>query len=466
MIIRTYGEIVAMVSGEARGGDETIVVRGVSKDTRTIEAGNLYVPIIGAKFDGHDYAKEAIGKGAAATLWQRDRGAPPEGVPAIVVDDSLAAMQRLAAAYRRQLPVRIVGVTGSNGKTTTKDMIAAVLAERYNVHKTEGNLNGDIGLPLMILQMDERTEFAVLEMGMRGFGEIELLTRIAKPEAAVVTMIGEAHMERLGSREGIAKAKLEILIGLEEGGLFAYNGDEPLLAALLPSTPKPESLRAVRFGAGAGNDLTPSGIAMDADGSTFTVNGEKEPVYRIPLPGRHNVVNALAAVAVGRFFGMADEAIARGLATMRPTGMRIERLRAPSGLTVLNDAYNASPSSTRASIELLKELEGFRRKIVVLGDMLELGDREADFHREIGALLAPDRIDYVFAYGPLSKHIAEAALPAYGEDGSRVRWFPDDKQSLAGEVAKVAGPDDVVLVKGSRGMRLEEVVQRFMTEQL
>lgn len=459
MMTLRFSDIVRMTGGEPRGGDDTAVVRGVSKDTRTIEAGNLYVPLIGARFDGHEFVRAAHASGASATLWQRDHGEPPEGVPAIVVDDTLAALQRLAARYRERLPVRIVGVTGSNGKTTTKDMIAAVLAVRYNVHKTEGNLNGDIGLPLMILQMDERTELAVLEMGMRGFGEIGLLTDIARPEAAVVTMIGEAHLEMLGSREGIARAKLEILRSLREGGLFVASGDEPLIDRLLPETPKPASMRIVRFGTGAGNDLTAGDIETDADGARFVVNGRRETKFSIPLPGRHNVVNALAAVAIGRHFGLTDEEIASGLAAMRPTGMRIERLVAPSGLTVLNDAYNASPTSTRASIELLQELGGFRRKIAVLGDMLELGEGGPAFHREIGALLNPERIDYVYTYGPLSKGIAEEAAAAYPE--GRVHWF-ENKEQIASAVASVAGAGDVVLVKGSRGMSLEEVVHMLM----
>ncbi|MEF3310351.1 UDP-N-acetylmuramoyl-tripeptide--D-alanyl-D-alanine ligase [Paenibacillus sp. GYB004] len=463
MIIRTFGEIARMVAGKTVYGEESAVIRGVSKDTRTIQAGNLYVPIIGERFDGHEYAKEAYAKGAAATLWQRDRGEPPVGVPAILVDDALAALQQLASRYREQLPVRITGITGSNGKTTTKDMIAAVLAVKYNVHKTEGNLNGDIGLPLMILQMDERTELAVLEMGMRGFHEIELLTHIAKPEAAVITMIGEAHMEYLGSREGIAKAKLEILSGLKEDGMFAYLGDEPLLDRLLPHVRQPASMNVVRFGASAGNDLRPTGIEIDGDGTRFTVNGAEEPVFSIPLLGKHNVVNAMAAVAIGRYFGLTDAEIAAGLSSMKPTGMRIERLTGVSGVTVLNDAYNSSPASTLASLELLRDLTGFGRKLVVLGDMLELGENDVRYHAEIGATLSSEHFDCVLTYGPLSKHTADAAAPFFPE--GKVRWF-GDKEQLANVLAAYAKPDDIVLVKGSRGMRLEEVVHRLIEQQL
>lgn len=462
-MIRTFGEIARMVSGKAVRGDDSVVIRGVSKDTRTIQAGNLYVPIIGERFDGHDYAKEAHSKGAAATLWQRDRGEPPEGVPAILVDDALAALQQLAARYREQLPVRIAGITGSNGKTTTKDMIAAVLAVKYNVHKTEGNLNGDIGLPLMILQMDERTELAVLEMGMRGFHEIELLTHIAKPEAAVITMIGEAHMEYLGSREGIAKAKLEILSGLKEDGMFAYLGDEPLLDQQLPHVRKPAAMNVVRFGTGSGNDLRPTGIEIDGDGTRFTVNGEEEPVYHIPLLGRHNVVNAMAAVAIGRYFGLTDAEIVTGLSAMKPTGMRIERLTGVSGLTILNDAYNSSPASTLASLELLRDLSGFGRKIVVLGDMLELGEKDEQYHSDIGASLSSEHFDCVLTYGPLSKHTADAAARFFPE--GKVQWY-EDKEHIVQYIANYAKQDDIVLVKGSRGMRLEEVVHRLIEQQL
>lgn len=462
MIKRTFGEIAQMAGGTAVNGSESLVISGVSKDTRTIQAGNLYVPLIGGRFDGHAYAEEAFGKGAAASLWQRDHGTPPEGRPIILVDDALAALQRLAARYREQLPLRIVGITGSNGKTTTKDMVAAVLAVTYNVHKTEGNLNGDIGLPLMILQTDERTELAVLEMGMRGFGEIELLTQIAKPEAAVITMIGEAHMERLGSREGIAKAKLEILSGLKPGGLFVYNGEEPLLAQLLPAAEKPEDYIPVTFGAGEGNDLAPANVEMDLEGTRFTIHGENGTSFYFPMMGRHNVGNALAAIAVGRYFGLSDREIADGLKAMQPSGMRIEKLTTPNGLTILNDAFNASPSSVKASIRLLGELTGFQRKFVVLGDMLELGDEEEQFHREIGELLEPERFDYIFTFGPLSRYIAEAAAERFPEH--RVRAF-ESKESLTAAIAELeAGKQDIVLVKGSRGMQLEDVVRQLMQQ--
>ncbi|KLR74949.1 UDP-N-acetylmuramoyl-tripeptide--D-alanyl-D-alanine ligase, partial [Geobacillus sp. T6] len=214
MIKRTVRQIAEMADGQCLKPEwENIVVSGVSTDTRTIQAGNLYIPLRGATFNGHDFVQEAAQKGAAAVLWAEREGTPPEGVPVVVVDDTLLALQRLAARYREQLGLKVIGVTGSNGKTTTKDMIAALLSTRYRVQKTEGNLNNHIGVPLTLLSLEEDTEMAVVEMGMSGFGEIERLTMIARPDAAVITNIGEAHLQELGSREGIAKAKLEILAG-------------------------------------------------------------------------------------------------------------------------------------------------------------------------------------------------------------------------------------------------------------
>lgn len=449
-----------MVNGSNPNGiDETIAIAGVSKDTRTIQAGNLYVPIIGDNFDGHDFAEEAIRKGAVAALWQEDHQPVPDGLPVILVDDALAALQRLAHAYRLQLPVRIIGVTGSNGKTTTKDMVASILRTTYKVHKTAGNLNGHIGLPLTILEMSEDTQMAVLEMGMRARHEIELLSEIAEPEAAIITNVGEAHLQYLGSREEIAKAKLEVLIGMKEGGLLVYNGDEPLLEQMLPIVPKPDGLLRYRFGSTDSSDLFPSGVLMDDLGTHFTLETNESLTFYIPLLGHHNVINALAAIAVSKYMGVSDVDVVRGLKSVRLTGMRIEQMKAPSGLTILNDAYNASPTSTKAAIELLHTLEGYRRKIIVLGDMLELGEREVEYHAEIGNLLSSEQLDYVYAYGPLSREIVNAAAKKFTP--GKVKWF-ESKADIVKEVLRVSEAEDIVLVKGSRGMELEEVVNLLL----
>lgn len=460
MITRTLGEIAFMAGGKlAEGTDASIIASGVSRDSRAITPGVLYVPLIGETFDGHEFTANALEQGAVAALWQSDRPNPPAGAPLIFVEDTLAALQRLAKAYRRQLPVRIVGITGSNGKTTTKDLTAAVLSASFRVHKTAGNYNNHIGLPLTLLQLTEQTEVAVLEMGMSGRGEIELLSRLAEPEVAVITNIGEAHLLQLGSRKEIARAKTEILSGLQPDGVLIYNGDEPLIEEVLPELAEPGRMRTdrygkVRFGARADNDLFPEDIQTEPTGSKFHVNGDASTDYVVPLPGAHNVVNALAAIAVGRHFGMDAGSIAGGLAQAELTGMRIEVSVAPSGLTLLNDAYNASPTSMRAAIDLLHELKGFGRKFAVLGDMLELGEREKDFHREVGALLDPEQVEAVYLYGPLSVYTAEGAGSRFPAE--RVRHF-ETKEALARELAQAAGAQDVILIKGSRGMRMEQV---------
>lgn len=467
MISRTLQELREMLDREAvqdrqeqgAPGTDAVRIKGVSTDTRTIQPGSLFVPLIGENFDGHAYAAEAFDRGAAAVLWQDDRPNPPEGMPLIRVRDTLAALQQLAKAYRKQLPVRIVGITGSNGKTTTKDLVAAVLGTTYNVHKTKGNLNNHIGLPLTLLQLEEDTEFAVVEMGMSGRGEIELLSKLAAPEAAIITMIGESHMLQLGSREEIARAKVEIVSGMPAGGLFVFNGDEPLIESALAERSLPEGLRSIRFGSGEANDIYPAQVRMDADGSYFTVNQPDFPELYVPLLGRHNVINALAAVAVAASFGVMPNDTAAGLRSLQMTSMRIEKLQAASGLTVLNDAYNASPASMRAALALTEQLSGFGRKFVVLGDMLELGEQEEQFHRGIGKLLDPKRIDFVWTYGRLGSFIAEEASRVYPE--GRVVAY-DDKVQLAEDLARLVKPDDIVLVKGSRGMRLEQVVQALL----
>lgn len=459
MIKRTLEQMTDMLGDERvrvslASTASSIPIIGISTDTRTIRPGSLFVPLIGDHYDGHAYAAEAYSKGAAAALWQDDHPHPPEGMPIIRVKDTLTALQQLAKSYRKQLPVRIVGITGSNGKTTTKDLVAAVLGSTFQVHKTKGNLNNHIGLPLTLLELEETTQFAVVEMGMSGRGEIELLSNLAEPEASIITMIGESHMLQLGSREEIARAKAEIVSGMPSSGLFVYNGDEPLIEQALAERGH-DGLRRIRFGSGAGNDLFPADIRMDADGAHFQINSPGYPELFIPLLGTHNVINALAAIAIGEAFGVSPEGIAAGLRSLQMTSMRIEKLTAASGLTVLNDAYNASPASMRAAIDLTEQLSGFGRKFLVLGDMLELGEHEEEFHRSIGAMLSPERVDYVFTFGRLGRFIADEAAQHFPK--ACVRAF-DDKEQLAAELAAIAQAEDLVLVKGSRGMRLEHVV--------
>ncbi|MCP8971255.1 UDP-N-acetylmuramoyl-tripeptide--D-alanyl-D-alanine ligase [Ectobacillus ponti] len=456
MIRRTLQQVQSMVSGSALPASAyDTYIEGVSIDTRSIGPGMLYVPIRGERFDGHSFAGAAVENGAAAMLWQKDAPQPPAGIPVILVDDTLQALQQLAKAYLQELSVKVIGVTGSNGKTTVKDMVTSLLATTYKVQKTEGNFNNHIGLPLTILRLEEDTEVAVLEMGMSAFGEIEFLTKLAQPHAAIITNIGESHMQDLGSRAGIARAKLEIVLGLQENGLFVYSGDEPLLAERVKDLELPGPV--ITFGEGETNDFYPSQVQFRADGMAFCIPQEPELEFFVPVLGKHNVYNALACMAVARHFGVTWENIQLGLSQLEMTKMRLEIIKLPDGLTIINDAYNASPTSMKAAIALLGELNGYARKIAVLGDMLELGDYEEQFHYEVGASI-PEAVDYVYTYGNLARQIADGA--AQRLTGSRVKTYMD-KEELARDLKELVQPDDVVLVKASRGMRLEDVIQNL-----
>lgn len=332
--------------------------------------------------------------------------------------------------------------------------------------KTEGNYNNHIGLPLTLLQLEEDTEMAVVEMGMSARGEIALLSELARPEAAVITNIGESHLMQLGSRKEIARAKLEILKGLQPGGFFVYPGDEPLLRELMDDRvfreqmgfSKPAGMKLFRFGETDDNEMYPVSIMLDGFQTHFHLNRPEDTTFTVPLPGRHNVLNAAAAIAVCKYMGVAEKDIVRGLEQARIARMRFEWLRGLNGATIINDAYNASPSSVRAALDLIEDLKGYGRKIVILGDILELGEEEVKFHREIGRYLDPDTIDYVLTFGLLAENIAEEAKKRFPE--GRVHPF-SDKMQLARWAAGMMQANDLLLVKGSRGMKLEEVVEQL-----
>ncbi len=429
-----------------------VEINGVTIDSRNIAAGNLFVPLKGERADGHKYVEESIRKGAAAALWQSDVPNPPVDLPILIVDDCLIALQELARNYRQQLPVKVVGITGSNGKTTTKDMTASLLSTHYKVQKTEGNYNNHIGLPLTVLGLHEDTNIAVLEMGMSGRGEIEFLTKLACPDAVVITNIGESHLLDLGSREGIAEAKLEILQGLHEGGLAVLNGDEPLLMERINQ--HKGNLQVQTFGRNETNDIFPTEIIQIGQGNRFKVN-KADTVYELPVLGTHNILNALASMQIAHYFSIPFEEMNKGLAGIKLTNMRMELVEGQHGEKIINDAYNASPTSMMAAIELVSNLKGFERKILVLGDMLELGPQEEQYHLQIGEGLDPSKIDYLFTYGALGSHTARGAGKVLGKQN--VFAF-NDKDQLIQELKKYLDANTLVLVKASRGMKLEEIV--------
>lgn len=430
-----------------------IEMHGVCIDSKNMKEGNLFVPIIRVK-DGHEYVKEAMDNGAVASLWKKSYRTPPKGIPIIFVDDTLFALQQLAQFYRREINVKVIGITGSNGKTTVKDIIGGILSSTYRVHKTKGNFNSQIGLPLTILEMKRDTEFLILEMGMSEKGQIRNLSRIAQPDVAIITMIGQSHLETLGSREEIAKAKFEIIDGLNDDGLFLYNGDEPLLSQNINML----GIESKSFGGKYTNDLFPTNVQLDEYGVHFKLNNTKIQ-YDVPLHGKHNILNAIVGIAVGQFYKVPIEKIQEALQQINITQMRFQFLTAKTGFTIINDAWNASPSSMKAAIETLQKLNAYEKKIIVIGDMLELGKEAKTYHREIGKMLNEESIQYVFTYGALSEIVAEEARKNYHT--GKVQSF-DNKDEIAEEILKVITKKDVVLLKGSRGMALEEIVQNWM----
>lgn len=429
-----------------------IEITGVSINTRTLQKGDLFVPFRGEKVNGHQYVRHAIEAGAAAALWQRDEPSPPEDLPLLIVDDCRKALQEMARAYRDELNVTVIGITGSNGKTSTKDLVASVLKPYFKVQKTQGNFNNELGLPLTILSLDEDTKFAVLEMGMSGFGQIEFLSELARPDYAVITNIGEAHMQDLGSREGIAQAKFEITAGLETHGKLFYDGDEPLLKPFVENFPQ-----AVSFGFDDNNELTVTDIRATESGSTFMVSGIIDATFTIPVLGDHQVKNTLSAILIALEAGLTEEDIRKSLKDAALTDMRMQMIHTEGGATFINDAYNAAPSSMKAALNFIRETTMKEEKWVVLGDMLELGEQERDYHESIAKFIN-DEITGVCLYGPRMEWLYVKLQESF--KGALI-WSKDDYGPVIEVLEKSITDKSLILVKGSRGMALENIIEAF-----
>ncbi len=459
----TAAEAAAVCGGEVTAGPPGAVITGAASDSRRVRPGDLFVAIPGERVDGHTFVGPAIAAGAAAALVSRAIGASP-GLAVIRVTDTVAALGRLAAAYRRRFDLPVVGVTGSVGKTTTKDLLAGVLARSFDTLATKGNLNTEVGLPLTVLELERRHQVAVFEMGMRGRGEIAYLADIARPSIGLVTNIGPTHLELLGSIENITRAKAELIEALPPDGLAVLNGDDPLCRSIAHQA----RVRVVFYGAGPdcevrAEDYETLGekgvrvrIAIAGAGGPRAAGGAVERhEVTVPIPGRHNVANALAAVSVGRALGMSLADIAAGLAEPRRSAMRLEVLHA-GGLKIIDDTYNAGPASTRAALGILKELAGDGRSTAVLGNMLELGAAAVSGHEEVGRVVRETGVGRLITVGDLGAVIAQAAVAA-GMDPSLVTACASNQEAalLARQWLR---PGDTVLVKGSRGMKMEEVV--------
>ncbi len=437
----TAAELVDITGGRLTA---EVPVSGVSTDSRSVRPGELYVALSGERFDGHDFVSAAVAGGAALALVSRPADA---AVPQLVVPDTLAALHALAAAHRARFDIPVVGLTGSNGKTTTKEMIAAVLAPLGPVHRTPGNLNNHIGVPLTLLGLSGEHRAAVVEMGMNHAGEIRVLAALARPGVAVITNAGRAHLEGLGGREAVADAKSEIAERLGHEDTLIYFGDD----ALLRDKNARRSCRRRTFGFGPSVDCNATDIAgLGFNGVEFTASGFGR--VRIGLPGRHNVLNALAALAVADVLGVDHAAAVAGLLRVRPAPGRMQ-VKPAGDITVIDDSYNANPDSMRAALDLLRETEAGRR-IAVLGEMLELGRASESLHREIGAAAA--FVDRLFAIGPSASLLAEAAVNA-GLPPERIH-VARDIAALESALVPVLTAGDVVLIKGSRGMALERLL--------
>lgn len=441
-------DIVGMLSACGRvvaHGIKNWSVVGIETSSHKVSSGDLFVAIPGERFDGNDFAVKAIENGATAALVSRDCGARP----AIEVEDTRAALMCLAGAYRARFSPLVVGITGSVGKTTTKEMTAAILSRKYNTHKTCGNLNNDIGLPQTLLSLTSKHTAAVIEMGMSGFGEIEALSKITRPHIGVITNIGTAHIEFLKTREGIARAKLEILKGMSRGSALITDGDEPLLRG----RDETSGYRLYSFALDNREaDFVAAGIIQTENQTKFDIlhSGKSTPVT-LNLPGLHNVKNALAAFAAGILAGVEPEAAAEALGGYAPEGMR-QHIYEKRGYTIFEDCYNANPESMRAALDVLRRMDG--RRIAVLGDMLELGERSEEYHASLGADVASSA-DIFIACGEMMKTAAAAAIKAGMKKENVIAC---SKAEAAEYLDKTLLPGDRVLFKGSRSIKMEEIL--------
>lgn len=454
MMRATLGQIASVVQGTVAPGDSDQVIEGVFTDSRQVTPGGLFVAIHGARSDGHDFVAECLAAGASATLSAREVPGPH-----VLVTDTVVALGRLAAWYRETLECTVIAITGSSGKTTTKDLSAAILEAQGPTVSAAGSFNTEVGVPLTILAAGPETQFLVLEMGMRGQGQITTLVDIAHPDIAVIVNVGTAHIELLGSTEAILAAKAEILSTLSESGFAVLPGDDPRMRDL------PTNGRRILFGESAACDLRAEHIALDAQAraSFELVYGPQRERVTMQLHGEHYVANALAAASVGVAAGLELSRIAGRLTEAQPrSAWRMSVATSAKDVTVVNDAYNANPESVRAALKSLAAMKGNGETWAVLGEMRELGEHSVSEHDAIGRLAVRLDIDHLVCVGPGTKvmHLAATNEGSWGEESV---WFENPSEALVYlEHSVQAG--DVVLVKASRSVGLEVIAETLLGE--
>lgn len=444
-------EIVKATKGALLKEADVKEIKAVSTDTRKIEEGTIFIALKGEKFNGNNYVLDAFNKGAKIAIVDEvkcDLNELKEDVALIKVQNTGRALMDLAKFYREKLGLKVVGITGSAGKTSTKDLVAAVLSDKYKVFKTKGNFNNEIGLPLMILELDSTYDVAILEMGMRGLGQIKELAEIASPDLGIITNIGISHIEILKTRENILKAKMEIATFFDKNNTLVVCGNDDFLGAL------PEAqYKIVKTGVGENFEIGAKNIALEELSSKFTVyDGEKEEEFSLDMPGEHNISNLMLGIAIAKELGVSFEEMKRGLKNIEATSMRLELIK-KDGFSILNDCYNSSPVAVKSAIDVMKNIEG-KRRIAVLGTMRELGHKSEEAHMEIGKYAKENGIEKVLCFGDFSENIKEG----YGE-GCTVY---ENKEELIKDLLNIICEGDIILVKASRSLKFEEITKALL----
>ncbi|MCT4545360.1 MAG: UDP-N-acetylmuramoyl-tripeptide--D-alanyl-D-alanine ligase [Vallitalea sp.] len=431
-----------------------IIYNDISIDSRTIGVNDIFIPIKGENFDGHDFIDIAY-KNGACICFTEDEALIPSNKVGIFVEDTGQALKDFAKHYLSLFNIPVIAVTGSVGKTSCKEMISSVLSAKYLVHKTSGNFNNEIGLPLTIFKLNEEHDLIVLEMGMNHYGELHRLSEIASPDIAVITNIGEAHIEYFGSKDGILKAKSEILDFLKKDGLVILNGDDPYLRKLQNRI----SFKTLTFGFQKNNDLCVAEHSdLGWDGIQARINGfNKEFNIKVDTLGKHMLYNILPAIIIGNYLDMTISQIERGALKYKPSKMRMNKLILGEGIVVINDAYNASIDSMESALETLSTLSTRGRKIAILGDMFELGEHSETAHRKVGEIASNKEIDILICVGNDAKYIYESAN-YYGLDKNKTMHFKD-KKDLIDNISNIFMKNDTIIIKGSRGMHLEIIIE-------
>ena len=459
-------DIAGAVKGRILSGDPETTISSISLDSRSLKSGDFFIPIRGEHFDGHRFIPAAIAAGAAGFFTDSvDEAAtgklPDKNVVVVEVEDSGRAFNELAGLVRSRLKARVIGITGSTGKTTTKDILAALTGESFNTLASEKNYNNEIGTPLTLTKAKPETEVLIVEMGMRGLGQIASLAGLARPEIGIVTNVGLTHLGPLGSKENIAAAKAELIEALPASGYAILNADDEWTPLLRRKT----RAGVVTFGLSAGVDFGADDITLDESARPrwrLLTSGRPGPVVQLNIPGRHNIVNALAAIAAATLIGVDIETIAGGLGRVRLPEMRLTIARSQAGATIINDAYNANPASMAGALDTLVNVKPDARHIAVLGQMSELGEESFGAHKELGRLAAGLGVDRLVAVGASAQATARSALAA-GMAKAAVTWAPTN-EAASSLLKDLVDPGDVVLVKGSRVAGMESIADRLIRE--